>query len=80
MDYNIFLGSSLNPKEQTANRDDTPSQLLRDKKIAYQDGQVQLQGRVLGTAEMNKTLEELGVEDGDYITVTSKQNSGGKAL
>lgn len=80
MDYKIHVGSSLNPKEVLASKDQTPKELLKEQNMHYQDGQVQHQGRVLGTNEMDKPLEELGVQDDDYITVVSKQNSGGEAL
>jgi len=79
MDYNINIGTSLNPNEKTVTKSDTVRELLIETNTPFQDGQVTLNGRVLGTAELNQTVEELGVKNGDYILATSK-HSGGQAL
>ena len=76
MDYTINLGTSLNPKEIVVAKDSTVRDLLVEHNIAFQDGQVTLNGRVLGTAELNQTVEELGVQDDDYILANSKHDGG----
>lgn len=76
MDLKIKIGNSLNPTEKIVSKDATVRTLLTEDNIAYVDGNVSLNGRVLGTAELNQTLNTLGVKDGDYITVTTKQSSG----
>ena len=76
MDLKIKIGNSLNPIEKVVSKSDTPRELLVANNIAFVDGSVSLNGRVLGTAELNQTLEVLGVVDGDYLTVTTKQSSG----
>ncbi len=76
MDYKIKIGSALQPQEKTVAKDSTPGALLREMNVAYRDGDVSLNGAVLGTADMSKTLETLGIRDGDFILVTAKQNSG----
>lgn len=76
MDLKIKIGNSLNPIEKIVSKSDTVRELLVANNIAFVDGSVSLNGRVLGTAELNQTLDVLGVVDGDYITVTTKQSSG----
>ena len=76
MDLKIKIGNSLNPVEKIVSKSDTVRELLVANNIAFVDGSVSLNGRVLGTAELNQTLDVLGVVDGDYITVTTKQSSG----
>lgn len=76
MDLKIKIGNSLNPVEKIVSKDATVRNLLVENNIAFADGNVSLNGRVLGTAELNQTLDALGVKDGDYITVTTKQSSG----
>lgn len=80
MDYTIHIGSSLNPKEKTVDKESTPRQMLEEMNIGFSDGQVQMNGSVLGSSQLNESFEKLGTEDGDYITVVSKQDSGGKGL
>lgn len=80
MDYTIHIGSSLNPKEKTVDKESTPRQMLEEMNIGFSDGQVQMNGSVLGSSQLNESFETLGTEDGDYITVVSKQDSGGKGL
>lgn len=80
MDLTIQIGSALNPQEKTVEKDKTPRELLTEMNIAFNDGQVQHNGSVLGSGDLNSTLEELEVEDDDSITVVSKQNSGKSAL
>ncbi len=76
MDYKIKIGSALAPKELTVSKDDTIRGLLTTNNIAFKDGEVTLNGGVLGTAELNKTLSELNIADGDFILVNSKQRGG----
>ena len=76
MDLKIKIGNSLNPVEKIVSKDATVRDLLVESNVAFVDGSVSLNGRVLGTAELNLTLEALEVKDGDYITVTTKQSSG----
>ena len=76
MDLRIKIGNSLNPVSKVVSKDATPRELLVENNIAFVDGSVSLNGRVLGTAELNQSLDTLGVKDGDYITVTTKQSSG----
>lgn len=76
MDLKIKIGNSLNPQEKVVSKESTVRELLTEMNIAFVDGSVSLNGRVLGTAELNLTLDALGVVDGDYITVTTKQSSG----
>ena len=76
MDLKIKIGNSLNPVEKIVSKSKTVRELLVEQNVAFVDGSVSLNGRVLGTAELNQTLEALAVVDGDYITVTTKQSSG----
>lgn len=76
MDYKIKIGSALNPQEMTVSKDDTIRDLLTSNNIAFRDGDVSLNGGVLGTADLNKPLSELDIKDGDFILVNTKQNSG----
>lgn len=76
MDLKIKIGSALTPQEKIVAKTDTPKALLTAMNVAYRDGDVSLNGGVLGTADMSKTLEALNVKDGDFILVTAKQNSG----
>ena len=76
MDVRIKLGSALQPKPVMAKWTDTVRGLLQANSIAYQDGQVAVDGRVLGTSEMDMTISDLGVTDGTYVIVNSKQSGG----
>lgn len=78
MDFTINIGSALNPQEKTVDKEQTPRELLTDMNIAFTDGSVQLNGTVLGSEKLNQPLSELNIEDGDYLTVVSKQDSGRK--
>ena len=80
MDLKINIGTSLSPEEKTVSKDKSVRDLLVEMNIPFQDGQVTLNGGVLGTAEMNQTLEELEVKDGDYILAVSKHDGGAKPL
>lgn len=77
MDYQINYGYSLNPQVATVSKTDTPRELLNSNGITFQDGEVSLNGQVLGTSELDSTFEALGIEDNDYLVVATKQNSGG---
>ena len=76
MDVRVKLGNALQPKPVVAKWEDTPKGLLQANSIAYQDGQVAVDGRVLGSNEMDLPISELGVQDGAYIIVNSKQSGG----
>lgn len=76
MDYKIKIGSALAPKELTVSKDDTIRGLLTTNNIAFSDGEVTLNGGVLGTSQMNQPLSEVGIKDGDFILVNSKQKGG----
>lgn len=78
MDLTIYVGTSLSSGEITTSKDVTVRDLLVEQNVSFNDGQVTFNGRVLGTAEMNQTLEELEVEDEDYILAVSKHDNGGK--
>lgn len=76
MDYKINIGSALAPQEKLVSKTDSIRGLLTTMNISFRDGDVNLNGSVIGTADMNKTLDTLGIKDGDFVLVTSKQNSG----
>lgn len=76
MDYKINIGSSLNPVEKLVNRTDTPSALLREMNLDFNNGTVSLDGRVLSNDELNQTVEELRIGNNSYLTISTKQNSG----
>lgn len=76
MDLKVNIGTSLNNSEKVVSKDITVRELLKDNNLSFQDGQVTLNGGVLGTAEMNKTLEDLKIKDGDYILTVSKHDGG----
>lgn len=80
MDYKIFVGTSLNNREKIVSKDLTVRELLTENNLPFQDGQVTLNGGVLGTKELNSTLAELNISDGDYILTVSKQANGNLAL
>ena len=80
MDLKVFIGTSLAPQKKTVSKDKTVRDLLVELNIAFQDGQVTLNGGVLGTRELNQTLNELNVKDGDYILAVSKHTDGIKPL
>lgn len=77
MDLKINYGYSLNPREAIVSKTETPRNLLNENGITFQDGEVSLNGMVLGTSELDSTFEALGVEEEDYLVVATKQNSGG---
>ena len=76
MDVKIKIGSALSPQEKTVSNDDVVREIFTANNIAFRDGDVTLNGRVLGTAELNMTVGELGLQDGDFLLVNTKQNSG----
>lgn len=80
MDLKIYIGTSLNPQKKTVSKDKTVRELLTELNVPFQDGQVTLNGGVLGTRELNQTLAELNVQDGDYILAVSKHTDGAKPL
>lgn len=78
MDLKIKIGSSLNPQTKVVSKTSTPRAELKDIGTSFSDGDVTLNGRVLGTKELDTTFESLGVKDGDFIVANSKQKSGGR--
>jgi|AntRauTorcE11897_2_1112592.scaffolds.fasta_scaffold35704_2 hypothetical protein len=76
MDIRLTIGSALQPREETVAYTETPRQKLSSMGIAFQDGSVTLDGRVLGTNELDKTFEELNVKDDMFLLVNSKENGG----
>lgn len=80
MDLKINIGNALSTTEAIVEKEKTPRELLTERNIAFGDGNVMLDGEVLGTQKLNTSLEDLGITDGSYLTVTSKQDSGNKAL
>ena len=80
MDYKIHIGTSLSPQKKTVSKDKTVRELLTEMNVGFRDGQVTLNGGVLGTRELNQPLSELNIKDGDYILAVSKHTDGVKPL
>lgn len=80
MDFNIKIGTSLSPLEKTVSRNQVVRDVLTEIQVPFNDGQVALNGRVLGTAELNQTFGELGVKNGDFILATNKHGNGAKPI
>jgi hypothetical protein len=78
MDYKIHIGSALNPQRKTVRKTDIVRDVLTEMNVPFTDGSVSLNGSVLGTSELNKSMEELNIKNDDFIVVSSKQNSGQK--
>lgn len=76
MDYTIYAGSSLNPQQITVGKADTPTSILNRLRVRFDANNVSLNGRVLASNELDQSVETLGIADGAYLVVSTKQNSG----
>lgn len=71
----LYIGDSLNPKEILVSPEAKISEIFRSNGINYDNGTVTADARKLGTAELDKTVNELGITDGTYLTVSQKLQS-----
>lgn len=76
MDFTIYAGSSLNPQQVTVGKSDTPTSILNKLRVRFDSNNVSLNGRVLASNELTQAVETLGIADGAYLVVSTKQNSG----
>lgn len=79
LDLKLKIGSALNPTTRIVSKQSTPRAELKALNITFNDGDVTLNGRMLGTKELDSTFETLGASDNDFLVVNSKQKSGGRA-
>jgi len=70
---NVYVGIPENDKKVSVSTDTTVSQLLQDANVTV-SGMIQHNGRTLSGAELNKSLESLGVVNNDGIYVVKKMD------
>lgn len=72
----IYVGSAYSPKEVAVSEDNTIREIYEANNLTLTSNtMVTLNSRRLGDAELNQTIEELGIEDGDAVTITEKYAS-----
>lgn len=72
----IYIGSGYDPKEVLVSPSNTVRSIFRENGIVIPTGAVvSFNARRLGDAELDSTLNQLGVANEDAITITEKQNS-----
>lgn len=72
----FYIGSAYSPKEVAAPEDSTVKEVYSNNNISITNETIlTLNSRRLGDAELDKTLEELGVSEGDQLTITEKYRS-----
>ncbi len=76
MDLKINVGSALSPKEVIVSKSLTVRELFEGQSVSFNEGQVTHNGANLSSAQMDQTLEQNNVEDGDYIVAVSKHSNG----
>lgn len=70
----LFIGSAYSPKQvSSVNPNKTVKEVFEENGIALPYGAIVCKGSVrLGDADLNKTLHQLGVTSGDYLTISEK--------
>ena len=75
----LYIGSAYDPTTVITSENKTVREVYEENDINIPNAaMVTLNSRRLGDAELDKTIEELGVVDNDSITITEKYSSANK--